>query len=184
MFYRHLLALQVDFFWWIFFCWAIILFFSHRYGNFTCFSVLIGIIYVFLSYLLASGSCEAWGLREVFWFFSKTCLPLLLLKEQLLCHEALALGSLRPPYLFCLPHTALPAAPCPLSGLCGAASWGEHLAFWWKMLLCRCPGSALTMPLSALPRPVLPCGILSAARRGHFGAISSAGFPTASQYLK
>ena len=25
-------------------------------------------------------------------------------------------------YLFCLPHTALPAAPCPLSGLCGAAS--------------------------------------------------------------
>lgn len=173
MFYGPLLALQLDFFWWIFFCWEIILFFNYRYSNFTCFSVLIGIIYVFLSYLLASGSCEAWGLREVFWFFSKTYLPLLLLKEQLLCHEALALGSPHPPYLFCLLHTVLPAVPCPLSGLHRAASWGEHLSFWWKMLLRRCPGFALTVPLPAPARPVLPCGILSAACRGHFSAISS-----------
>lgn len=82
MFYGHLLALQLDFFWWIFFCWEIIMFFNNRFGNLTCFSVLIGIIYIFLSYLLASGSCEARGLGEVFWFFSETYLPLLQWKSS------------------------------------------------------------------------------------------------------
>lgn len=125
------------------------------------FSVLIGIIYVFLSYLLASGPCEARGLREVFCFSVKPISHCCNEKSSFLPWGTGSWLSCCPLRTLCLPHTALPAAAPALCQACAEQAGEGEAPSWWKMLLHRCPGSALTeLPACSRSPPFFPCGIL------------------------